>query len=202
MVKRALVWKAFPLLMVALAVASVAVAALVLAQKSSPARALGPWIRPPEGQVAAVDFDIAPDLRTVANRATYIIRGTVVKQASTTRDYGLRAPVRKVVSTVRVEESLKGQLGAEHITVGHFGGYEDPAATPGSQVVLFLRQVNHTVARTPVPYDYFTVNGPQGKFLVFQGHISPMGPEYAETTVQYRGMPEQDFVREVRRLAP
>jgi hypothetical protein len=161
----------------------------------------------PISNVGSKDFPIYKDLDELARKSDYIIRGAVVKEDSTTRQVpsGERGPTFHpvIISTVKVDEVIKGTLQESQITLGQIGIETDPAPPKGSQMVLFLRKVDHGVARHPIPYDYFASAGPQGVFLIDFGSnkTTPLGPMIAPTTERYQGVPVSQFLAETRQAA-
>jgi hypothetical protein len=161
----------------------------------------------PISNVGSKDFPIYKDLDELARKSDYIIRGAVVKEDSTTRQVpsGERGPTFHpvIISTVKVDEVIKGTLQESQITLGQTDIKTDPAPPKGSQVVLFLRKVDHGVARHPIPYDYFASAGPQGVFLIDFGSnkTTPLGPMIAPTTERYQGVPVSQFLAETRQAA-
>jgi hypothetical protein len=153
------------------------------------------------------DFPISEDLDELARRSDYVIRGAVIKEDSTTRQVpsGERGPTFNpvIISTVKVNEVIQGTLQEPQITVGQTGIETDPAPPKGSQVVLFLRKVDHSAARYAIPYDYFSSGGPQGVFLidVDSNKTTPLGPSIAPTTERYQGAPVAQFLEETRQAA-
>jgi hypothetical protein len=135
----------------------------------------------------------------------YIVRGTVTEEESTKRQLpgGERGETYypAVVSKVAVDEVIKGELNETVIAVGQTGTEMDPAPPNGDQVVLFLRQIDHEIARYPIPYDFFSSAGPQGMFLISAGRTIPLGPSQADTTDRYQDMPTDQFLAEVREAA-
>jgi hypothetical protein len=108
-----------------------------------------------------------------------------------------------IISTVKVNEVIKGTLQEPQITVGQTSIETDPVPPKGSQVVLFLRKVDHSVARYPIPYDYFSLGGPQGVFLIdfSSNKTTPLGPRVAPITERYQGAPVAQFLEETRQAA-
>lgn len=160
----------------------------------------------PVSALANTDIAVAKDLDELARRSDYIIRGTVIKEDSATLQVpsGERGPVFQaaIIITVRVSEVIKGRAVAQ-ITVGQTGIEDVPAPPNGSQVVLFLRRVDHRVARYPIPYDYFAALGPQAVFLIdFESNkTTPLGHKQAPTTERYQGAEVAQFLDEVRQAA-
>ena len=70
-------------------------------------------------------------------------------------------------------------------------------------MVLFLRKVDHSVVRYPIPYDYFSSGGPQGVFLIdFDSNkTTQLGSGIAPTTERHQGVPVAQFLEETRQAA-
>jgi hypothetical protein len=104
-----------------------------------------------------------------------------------------------------VDEVIKGRATEvlEQILVGETIIEDVPEPINGSQVVLFLRRVDRSVARDSIPYDYFTAVGPQAVFLIdFESNkTTPLGHKQAPTTERYQGASVTQFLEEVRQAA-
>lgn len=161
----------------------------------------------PVSALGSEDYPVPKDLDELARMSDYIISGTVTKEDYTTRQVlaGERGPVFEptIISTVQINEVMKGPLEESQITVGQAGIEEDPAPPVGSQVIFFLRKIYHSVARHPIPYDYFSSAGPQAVFLIdFESNkTTPLGIRYAPTTERYQGADVAQFLDEVRQAA-
>jgi hypothetical protein len=180
---------------------------IVLAVAAVTAVAAGIWYvlgsngdsETPVSTLAGMDYPVPKDLDEMARRSDYIIRGTVIKEASTTRQVvaGERGPAFEpvIIRTVMVDEVIKGRATEvlEQILVGETI-IED---------VLFLRRVDRSVARDSIPYDYFTAVGPQAVFLIdFESNkTTPLGHKQAPTTERYQGASVTQFLEEVRQAA-
>jgi hypothetical protein len=75
----------------------------------------------PISTLASNDFPISEDLDELARRSDYVIRGSVVKEDSTTRQVpsGERGPAFNpvIIITVKIDEAMKGTLQESQITV-------------------------------------------------------------------------------------
>ena len=141
------------------------------------------------------DYMVYSDITTLGWRSDYIIRGMVISTWDSATEFEGETPHSGAISVVRVDEVLKGTLTEEVITVGQSGGWIDPEVPTGYEAVFFLRKVYHGFSKRLNAFDYMTL-GPQGKYLVYDNRISPLASW--EPAYQYRGMPRDEFLEEVR----
>lgn len=149
----------------------------------------------PGGGGGAFDFPAASGLDELAEQSPIILRGTIVDESGPENvDLPVRIPINAIVSTVRVEEVLKGPLLDSQITIGNMISSDDPVIPVGCEAVLFVKRVYNA----PYGKDYTTINGPQGKFAIADQQVASMLRGRPDLTDQFSAMSRDQFLQDLR----
>jgi hypothetical protein len=189
--------KRLVMLIAAVGIATAALGCTAAAGAPATGTALGSSAWPPG---STLDFFYLPSLSALSQKSDVIIQGHVLDAEAYEQEATRGIAIQGSVTQVQITRVLKGNLNpGETLSVHQFptNSPDYPPLPSGKDMVLFLNTIDPGVSPPPLAADFFSTVGPQGRFLIEEGKIRPMGPENLETTKLYRGLPSEAFTSEI-----